>query len=244
MRLDLPARADHVTASPTGTAMTHPAITPEILLRAYAAGIFPMAEGRDDPDIHWVDPRRRGILPLDGFHISRSLRRTIRRCGWTVRVNHDFAAVVRACADRPETWINGEIFALYAALHEAGFAHSLELWEGETLVGGVYGVVLGAAFFGESMFSRRTDASKVALAHAVHRLRAGGFTLFDTQFLTDHLASLGGVEVSRASYHRMLADALGRRATFDPPGYSPLPSDVAASGAGASGTEQRSTHTS
>lgn len=217
--------------------MQQTAITPEILLRGYAAGIFPMAESRDDPAIHWVDPRRRGILPLDGFHISRSLRRRILRCGWEVQVNRDFAGVLRGCGDRPETWINDQIFALYLALHQAGFAHSLELWEGTELVGGVYGVTLGAAFFGESMFSRRTDASKVALAHAVHRLRAGGFTLFDTQFLTPHLASLGGVEIGRADYHRRLAAALQRPARFDPPGYCPSVADVAgALGSGALGS--------
>lgn len=208
--------------------MTDPdAITPEILLRGYAAGIFPMAESRDDPTIHWVDPRRRGIIPLDGFHISRSLRHRIRHCGWDVRVNHDFAACVRGCAEREETWINDQIFALYQSLHHAGFAHSLELWEGDALVGGVYGVTLGAAFFGESMFSRRTDASKVALAHCVHRLNAGGFTLFDTQFLTPHLASLGGMEISRGDYHRRLNAALRAPASFDPLDYCPSPDEVA-----------------
>ena len=141
-----------------------PNITPEILLRGYAAGIFPMAESRTDPTIHWVDPRRRGILPLDGFHISRSLRHRIRHCGWQVRANSDFAGCLQGCAAREETWINDRIFTLYLALHRAGFAHSLELWDGAEMVGGVYGVTLGAAFFGESMFSRRTDASKVALA--------------------------------------------------------------------------------
>ena len=215
-----------------------PSITPEILLRGYAAGIFPMAESRDDPAIHWVDPRRRGILPLDGFHISRSLRRRILHCGWDVRVNTDFAGVVQGCGDRPETWINAEIFALYQALHQAGFAHSLELWEGSDLIGGVYGVTLGAAFFGESMFSRRTDASKVALAYAVHRLRAGGFTLFDTQFLTPHLATLGGLEIPRAEYHRRLNAALRQGADFDPPDYCPSSADVAGSafGSGAAST--------
>lgn len=211
------------------TAMPDPVLTPEILLRAYAAGIFPMAESRDDPSIHWIDPRRRGILPLDGFHLSRSLRRRVLRCGWQVCVNRDFAGVVTGCADRPETWINDQIFALYQALHESGFAHSLELWEGDALVGGVYGVTLGAAFFGESMFSRRTDASKVALVHCVHRLRAGGFTLFDTQFLTAHLRSLGGLEISRVDYRRRLAEALAKNARFDPEGYCPSPSDVVAS---------------
>ena len=205
----------------------HPqAITPAILLRAYAAGIFPMAESRDAPDIHWVDPRRRGILPLDGFHISRSLRRRILRCGWRVTADTAFAATVEACADRDETWINDTIFALYVALHRSGHAHSLELWDGQDLVGGVYGVTLGTVFFGESMFSRRTDASKVALAWAVHRLNAGGFTLFDTQFLTPHLASLGGIDLTRIEYHRRLAAALPGKASFSPEGYSPSPSDV------------------
>lgn len=221
--------------------MTANAITPEILLRGYAAGIFPMAQSRDDAEIHWVDPRRRGILPLDGFHISRSLRRRILRCGWRVATDTAFGGVVQACGAREETWISERIFGLYMALHEAGFAHSLELWEGDDLVGGVYGVTLGTAFFGESMFSRRTDASKVALAHAVHRLRAGGFTLFDTQFLTPHLASLGGIEIPRAEYHARLAEALSKApARFNPAGYCPSPSDVA----GASGVTQRSTQTS
>lgn len=233
--------------------MSDPQITPELLLRGYAAGIFPMAEGRDDPDIHWIDPRRRGVFPLEGFHISRSLRRRILTCGWEVRVDTDFAGVVAGCAAREETWINGEIFALYDALFAAGFAHSVEVWEGEALVGGVYGVTLGAAFFGESMFSRRTDASKVALAYAVHRLRAGGFALFDTQFLTPHLASLGAVEIARGEYRRRLAEALDRRGVFAPEGYCPSPSDVAGSSAGASagasaggssGVTQRSTQTS
>ena len=214
--------------------MTQQAITPEILLRAYAAGIFPMAEGRDDPAIHWVDPRRRGILPLDGFHISRSLRRTILRSGWRVTADTAFAATVEACADREETWINDTIFALYVALHRMGHAHSIELWEGPDLIGGVYGVTLGTAFFGESMFSRRTDASKAALAWCIHRLNAGGFTLFDTQFLTPHLASLGGIEIPRHDYHRRLAAALQGKATFHPADYCPSPSDVAGSSAAGS----------
>lgn len=226
--------------------MNQQAITPEILLRAYAAGIFPMAEGRDDLEIHWVDPRRRGILPLDGFHISRSLRRTILRSPWRVTADTAFAATVEACADRDETWINDTIFALYVALHRTGHAHSVEVWEGDDLVGGVYGVTLGRAFFGESMFSRRTDASKLALAWTVHRLNAGGFTLFDTQFLTPHLRSLGGVEIPRHDYHRRLAAALDGRGSFSLAGYSPSPSDVAgSSGAGTgSGVTQRSTQTS
>lgn len=195
-----------------------PDLTPEILLHAYAMGIFPMAESRDDPQIHWVDPRRRGIFPLDGFHISGSLARRIRRGGYEVRADTAFAEVVRACAAREETWINDRIFALYTALHQMGFAHSLEIWADGRLVGGVYGVTLGSAFFGESMFSHRTDASKLALAHLLARLRRGGFTLFDTQFLTPHLASLGAVEISRAEYHRRLQEALQQRADFGPPG--------------------------
>lgn len=206
--------------------MTGPLITPDMLLRAYAAGIFPMAESRDDPSIHWIDPKRRGILPLDKFHISRSLRHRILHSNYTIRTNSDFSGVVQGCAERDETWINGDIFSLYLALHRSGFAHSLEVWEADALVGGVYGVTLGTAFFGESMFSRRTDASKLALAWLVDRLRAGGFTLFDTQFLTTHLASLGAVEISRADYRSQLAAALQKTATFDPPGYSPTAATV------------------
>jgi leucyl/phenylalanyl-tRNA---protein transferase len=196
-------------------------ITPEILLRAYAMGIFPMAETRDDAGLHWVDPRRRGILPLEGFHVSRSLARRLRSGTFRVTIDQAFGTVVEACADRGETWISQRIQRLYQALFDLGHAHSLEIWHGDRLVGGVYGVTLGAAFFGESMFSRETDASKVALAHLVARLRAGGFRLFDTQFLTPHLASLGAVEIPRAAYHRLLAEALSAQARFDPPGYSP-----------------------
>jgi leucyl/phenylalanyl-tRNA--protein transferase len=213
-------------------------ITPEILLRAYAMGIFPMSDGREDLDIHWVDPRRRGVLPLDGLHISRKLARRIRSGQFRVTVDTAFGAVVEACADRGETWISHCIQRLYVQLHTLGFAHSIEVWEGEDLAGGVYGVTLGAAFFGESMFSRTTDASKVALAHAVHRLRAGGFRLFDTQFLTPHLASLGGIEIPRATYHALLAEAMAEPARFDPAAYSP------SAGGAASGRTQDSTQTS
>jgi leucyl/phenylalanyl-tRNA--protein transferase len=206
--------------------MTGRAITPDVLLRAYAAGIFPMAESRDDPTIHWIDPKRRGIIPLDRFHVSRSLRHRLTHSNHAIRTDSDFSGVVQGCAERDETWINGDIFSLYLALHQAGYAHSLEVWEADALIGGVYGIALGAAFFGESMFSRRTDASKVALAWLVHRLRAGGFTLFDTQFLTAHLASLGGVEISRAEYRAQLAAALRQPASFDPPGYSPSAATV------------------
>lgn len=193
------------------------AITPELLLRGYANGIFPMAESRDDPEVFWVDPRKRGILPLDGFHISRSLARAMRRSDWTLTADADFEAVVEGCADRSDTWINPEIRRLYSALRRSGHAHSMEVWEGSALVGGVYGVVLGAAFFGESMFSRRTNASKMALAGCVDRLQRGGFRLFDTQFLTDHLASLGAVEITRAQYHTLLAAALEHSADFNAP---------------------------
>ncbi|MBL9072503.1 leucyl/phenylalanyl-tRNA--protein transferase [Tabrizicola sp.] len=216
-------------------------ITPELLLRAYAMGIFPMSDGRDDPDIHWVDPRLRGVLPLDGFHLSRSLAKRIRSCRFRVTTDTAFAEVVKSCAEREETWISQRIQGLYVQLHALGFAHSTEVWEDDHLVGGVYGVTLGAAFFGESMFSRTTDASKLALAFTTHRLRAGGFRLFDTQFLTPHLASLGGKEIPRAEYHCLLAEALSRTASFDPPGYSPSSVEVSA---GASGSTQDSTQTS
>ena len=209
-------------------------ITAEILLRAYAMGIFPMAESREDPEIHWVDPRRRGVIPLDGFHISRSLRRSLLRGDYSVSIDTAFGKVVSNCADRPETWINPQIAALYAELYDTGYAHSLEVWQGSDLIGGVYGVALGAAFFGESMFSRRTDASKVALAWLVHRLRAGGFQLFDTQFLTPHLATLGAKEITRGEYHRILAAALERPAKFAPERYAPQPSMISSMGASGS----------
>ena len=195
-------------------------ITPDTLLRAYAAGIFPMAEGRNDPKIHWVDPVLRGVIPLHNFHLSRSLRQAIGKENYTIRTNSAFSAVVEACADRPETWISEPIKALYQSLHDGGFAQSLEVWRKGALIGGVYGVSLGAAFFGESMFSRATDASKIALAYLTHRLSLGGYRLFDTQFLTPHLQSLGAVEIPRADYHRQLTSALASAASFDPPGYS------------------------
>lgn len=200
-------------------------LTPELLLRAYAAGVFPMAEARDDPGVFWVDPRMRGIIPLNGFHVSRSLRRRILSGGFAVTLDRAFAEVVRACADRPETWINHRIEALYLRLHRMGRAHSVEIWRDGRLVGGVFGVALGGAFFGESMFSRETDASKVALCYLVDRVRCAGFTLFDTQFITEHLASLGAVELARDAYHEKLAEALKIRADFDAPG--PLPSPQA-----------------
>jgi leucyl/phenylalanyl-tRNA---protein transferase len=193
-------------------------LTPEILLAAYAGGVFPMAEASDDPELFWVDPRRRGILPLDAFHVPRRLRRVVRHGGFEIRCDTAFEEVIRGCAEatekRPNTWINDEIVRLYAALFARGAAHSVEAWLDGNLVGGLYGVSLGAAFFGESMFSRVTDASKVALVHLAARLRLGGYRLLDTQFLTAHLARFGGIEISRARYHRLLGEALGYRASF------------------------------
>lgn len=186
-------------------------------MQAYASGIFPMAEHRDDPEVFWVEPAHRGILPLDGFHASRSLRRAMAKTCFEVRIDTSFAEVVDACAERPETWINRTIFDLYLALHARGQAHSFEMWDGGILVGGVYGVTLGGAFFGESMFSRRNNASKIALACLVDRLREGGFVLFDTQFLTAHLASLGAVEVPREAYRKLLRDATAHAGDFQAP---------------------------
>ena len=184
-------------------------LDPRILLRGYAAGIFPMADSRDADEIFWVEPRTRAILPLRQFQLSRSLARRVRRGEFTVTCDTAFAEVVRACADRPETWINADIERATLGLHAAGQAHSVECWEGGNLVGGLYGVRLGRAFFGESMFSRLTDASKVALAWLVARLRLGHFLLLDCQFMTDHLASLGAVSVKRDLYVALLSGALG-----------------------------------
>jgi len=184
-------------------------LDPRLLLQGYASGIFPMADSRDAEDLYWVEPRSRAVIPLDGFHLSRSLRRTLRSGRFLVTVDRDFAAVIAACADRDETWINGDIEQAVLVLHAAGHAHSIEVWDDGALVGGLYGVKLGRAFFGESMFSRTTDASKVALAWLVARLKVGGFTLLDCQFMTPHLASLGAVSVSRDDYVALLAGALG-----------------------------------
>ena len=187
-------------------------ITPDLVLKAYATGIFPMSDGRDEPEMFWVDPETRGILPLDGFHLSRRLRRTVRRDLFTIRIDSAFEQVMNACAapatGRWTTWINHEIQDLFTTLHQRGFAHSVEAWAGDELVGGLYGIALGAAFFGESMFSRRTDASKVALVHLVARLRLAGFVLLDTQFITDHLRQFGAIEIARADYHSRLSAAL------------------------------------
>lgn len=189
-----------------------PAITPEIMLRAYAAGIFPMAETADDPGLFWVEPEWRGIIPLDGFHLSSRLARTVRADRFEVRVDSDFAAVIAACAeerpDRPETWINRRIREIFGELFTLGHAHTVECWREGRLVGGLYGLSLGAAFFGESMFHRETDASKVALVHLVARLRHGRYQLLDTQFQTGHLAQFGTIEIPRDAYRLRLEEAL------------------------------------
>ncbi|MFK7940599.1 MAG: leucyl/phenylalanyl-tRNA--protein transferase [Roseovarius sp.] len=187
-------------------------LTPQLLLAGYAQGIFPMAEHHDDPDIFWVDPSDRGVLPLSGFHISRSLGKHMRKGAYRVSLNAGFVDVLQACADRPETWINAQIFDLYTQLHKMGHAHSLEVWSDNDLIGGVYGVTIGAAFFGESMFSRQTNGSKLALAHLCDHLVRCDFRLFDTQFITGHLSTLGAVEISRRDYHVLLGDALNRPA--------------------------------
>jgi leucyl/phenylalanyl-tRNA--protein transferase len=193
-------------------------LTPDLLLRAYTIGLFPMAETAEDPELFWVDPERRGVIPLEAFHVPRSLRKTVRRDHFEVRVDSDFLGVLDGCAEisskRRATWINSEIVRLYGDLHRRGFAHSVECWRAGRMVGGLYGVALGGAFFGESMFSRETDASKVALVHLVVRLVRGGYTLLDTQFVTPHLAKFGAVEITRAAYRRQLARAIEVGARF------------------------------
>lgn len=193
-------------------------ITPDVLLRAYACGIFPMSEGADDPTIFWVEPERRGIIPLDGFRVSSRLARTVRSDVFRVSVDTAFARIIAECAapqpGREDTWINGRIRDLYTALHRLGHCHSVEVWSGDDLVGGLYGVSLGGAFFGESMFHRARDASKVALVHLVARLIAGGYTLLDTQFVTEHLQSFGAVEVSRRRYRALLDEAMKSTGDF------------------------------
>ena len=193
-------------------------ITPEVLLKAYACGIFPMAENADDPSLYWVEPDRRGLIPLDGFHITRRLARTVRSDRFEIYIDREFEAVIDGCAEpqigRSRTWINRRIRSLYCRLHEIGHCHSVEAWSDGKLVGGLYGVRLGRVFFGESMFHRERDASKVALVHLVARLRAGGFSLLDTQFVTSHLSSFGAIEVSKRAYNRMLERALEDEADF------------------------------
>ncbi|HAO43242.1 MAG TPA: leucyl/phenylalanyl-tRNA--protein transferase [Afipia sp.] len=193
-------------------------ITPSVLLRAYACGIFPMSESADDPTIFWVEPEKRGIIPLDGFRVTSRLARTVRSDAFRVTVNTAFKQTIAGCAapqpGRDDTWINGRIRDLYTSLHEIGHCHSVEAWQGDRLVGGLYGVSLGRAFFGESMFHTERDASKVALVHLVARLIAGGFVLLDTQFVTDHLRTFGAVEVPRRRYRTMLDDAVTGQADF------------------------------
>jgi leucyl/phenylalanyl-tRNA--protein transferase len=207
-------------------------ITPEVLLKAYACGIFPMAESAEDPGLHWIEPPLRGIIPLDGFHIPSRLARTVRSERYDIRVNHDFDGVLEGCAEpapgRARTWINARIAGLYRKLFEIGHCHSVEAYENGTLVGGLYGVSLGRAFFGESMFHRTRDASKVALVHLVARLKVGGFALLDTQFVTEHLRTFGAIEVPRRQYHKLLEAALVGDARFDAlPIDRALPGDAA-----------------
>ena len=184
-------------------------LDPRLLLQGYATGIFPMADSREANELFWVEPRNRAIIPLDAFHVSRSLRRTLRSGKFDVTRDRDFAGVIAGCADREETWINADLERAMLALHGSGHAHSIEVWQSGALVGGVYGVKLGRAFFGESMFRRATDASKVALAWLVARLKVGNFTLLDCQFMTEHLASLGAVSISREAYVALLSAAVG-----------------------------------
>jgi leucyl/phenylalanyl-tRNA--protein transferase len=208
-------------------------LTPEILLKAYQAGIFPMAESADDRELFWVDPAHRGILPLEAFHVPRRLRRVVLQDRFEVRVDSDFAGTLAACAqateNRPSTWINAEIGRLYSALHELDAAHSVECWQHGALVGGLYGVSIGGAFFGESMFSRVADASKVALVHLVALMRMGGYRLLDLQFVTPHLAQFGAIEVPRSQYRLLLVEALRYRCVFPRRGGG----GVGAAGAGA-----------
>src|SRR5229473_7168774 len=193
-------------------------ITPEVLLRAYACGIFPMAESADDPTLFWVEPEMRGVIPLDGLRVPSRLARTVRSDAFTVTVNTAFKAVIAGCAapqpGRDDTWINKRIRDLYIALHALGHGHSVEVWQNDDLVGGLYGVSLGRAFFGESMFHRVRDASKIALVHLVARLKAGHYRLLDTQFVTDHLRTFGAIEVSRRQYHKLLEAALAGEGDF------------------------------
>ncbi|WP_275790730.1 leucyl/phenylalanyl-tRNA--protein transferase [Pararhizobium gei] len=195
-----------------GTRSRQPEITPDLLLRAYSIGLFPMADSADDPDLFWVEPELRGVIPLDDFHVPKSLAKTIRRAPFDIRYDTAFEQVMEGCAapapDRPTTWINRKIRSLYTTLHRMGHAHSVEAWDGGELAGGLYGVSLGAAFFGESMFSRRTDASKICLVYLVERLRKRGFTLLDTQFTTDHLKNFGAIDIPKARYARLLEQAV------------------------------------
>ena len=197
-------------------------LDPRLMLQGYASGVFPMADARDSEELFWVEPRTRAILPLDGFHLSRSLAKRLRSGRYRVTTDQAFAEVLLGCADRDETWINRPIEQAMLRLFDLGFAHSVDVWEGETLVGGLYGVALGRAFFGESMFSRSVDASKVALAFLVARLRLGHFRLLDCQFMTEHLSSLGAVDVPRRTYTGLLEQALARDDQAVPPSWGAL----------------------
>ena len=205
-------------------------ITPEVLLKAYACGIFPMAENAEDPALYWIEPEKRGIIPLDRFHVPARLARTVRSDRFTVAVNRDFDAVIDGCAEpragRPRTWINTRIRSLYRKLHERRHCHSVEVYDGGELAGGLYGVTFGRAFFGESMFHRARDASKMALVHLIARLKVGGYRLLDTQYVTEHLRTFGAVEVPKRRYHRLLEEALIGEANF-----TALPPDRPLSGA-------------
>ena len=209
---------------------TYIEITPEVLLKAYACGIFPMAESAEDPALYWIEPDMRGIIPIEGFHVPLRLARTVRATPFTVFVDRDFDAVVDSCAeakpDRARTWINERIRKIYRSLFDHGHCHSVEVYDGDNLVGGLYGVSLGGAFFGESMFHRARDASKIALVHLIARLIAGGYRLLDTQYVTDHLRGFGAVEVGKRRYHRLLEDAIVGEADF-----GALPLDRPLSGA-------------
>ena len=195
-------------------------LSPEVLLLAYQQGLFPMAESRNAKKIQWIQPKKRGIFQLGNFHISKSLRRVILKKDYSITINSCFPKVMEKCADRSETWINGDIYNCYCKLHEDGFAHSIEVWRDNNLIGGVYGVTIGAAFFGESMFSEVSNGSKIALAYLHDRLLNAGFLLFDTQFLTEHLASLGAIEISQAQYLIKLEKAINKNATFLDINYS------------------------
>ncbi len=203
----------------SGTSSVDSQITPQILLKAYSVGLFPMAESADDATIYWVEPEMRGVMPIDDFHIPRSLKKVLNKRAYDITFNEAFNAVVKNCAasakGREQTWINETIRLLYSELHDLGHAHSVEVWEEDQLVGGLYGVSLGRAFFGESMFSRRSNASKVALVHLVERLKERGFVLLDTQFNTEHLTQFGTTDVPRDAYEKMLQVALIGEAQFD-----------------------------
>ena len=189
-------------------------LAPETLIRAYCNGIFPMAEGKDTNKIFWISPEVRGVIPLNKFHISKSLRRSIVKRDYNIKINTDFLGVIKNCADRPESWINSDILKAYSDLFNLGFCHSIEVWDNDDLIGGIYGLAIKRAFFGESMFSKRSNASKIALAYLVSRLKYGGFLLFDVQFQSEHLKTLGAIEVLKANYQDLLKNALEGDANF------------------------------